>query len=184
MIVQLRRRCGRHVSNERIERFVAKFNQTQLPDLLFGGFSHQKCTRRIPPEGNPRFSTCKGITTFVAIAGCKVVIVVKLLETTTQFCRRNQTDRGKETVYVQNGKSFSFINSCYHSAKHHTRVIMYKDLKVKNQSIKINTKQTFDKNFESITQSPYVLVVTKFWQGVNCSSNTLMCSGPGCSKTG
>lgn len=108
MIVQLRRRCGRHVSNERIERFVAKFNQTQLPDLLFGGFSHQKCTRRIPPEGNPRFSTCKGITTFVAIAGCKVVIVVNLLETTTQFCRRNKTDRGKETVYVQNGKSFSF----------------------------------------------------------------------------
>lgn len=115
--------------------FVAKFNQTQLPDLLFGGFSHQKCTRRIPPEGNPRGSTCKGIRTFVEIAGCKVVIVVNLLEATSQFCRMNQTDREKETVYVQKGNSFSFINSYYHSAKHHTRVIMYKDLQVKNQNM-------------------------------------------------
>ena len=115
-----------------VTRFVAKFNQTQLPGLLF---SHQKCTRRISRVGNPRCSTCKGKTSFAAIAGCKLVIVVNFLETNTQFCRRSRNERGKETVYVKEGDSFSSINSCYHSAKHDTSVIMYIDHQVKNQNI-------------------------------------------------
>ena len=51
--------------------------------------------------GNPRCSTCKGKTSFVAIAGRKVDIVVNLLETTTQFVEGIKLTEGKERFMLK-----------------------------------------------------------------------------------